>query len=926
MSDSESDFEFEDYDKELAKLDKPKKGKGLKGTKQLVIVESPAKTKKIGGFLGNDYIVEASFGHIRKLGSKGDTLGVDVNNKFKPTYSIDDGGKYKKGKDKRPVVVNLKKKLKDCHTVWLATDYDREGEGIAWHCVDVLGLDKSKIKVHRIVFKKITKKEIIHAVKNPQVLDQNMVHSQQARQILDKLLGFRVSSTLHRRFNNFGLSAGRVQSVAVKLILERENDIKKFESKKYFKVDAQFLLNNPKKEKAKKSKGVIQASLDTNFEELDEAEEFIEACKLAKFTIKDIKTNNTKRKPSPPFTTSSLQQEASAKLGYSPKRTMQAAQKLYEGGHITYMRTDSVMLAEEALEATKDKIIEEFGQKYHNEVRYKTKKQSSQEAHEACRPCKMDVSDVTAFAGPEQGRLYKLIWARTMASQMSHAKVEIKTVKIKMNNRSELFVAKGEEIKFDGFIAVWNRIKSSRPKKINKKEQDYEIEEEEQADDIDQMEIFKELSEDQKLYYQTVNAVEKLTKPPHARYTEASLVKKLEDLEIGRPSTYASIISTIQSRDYVQRKNQDGTVVKGTSLHLNYSGDVSRKEVENKMDSEKNKLFITDLGKLTCEYLSENFEDIMNYKFTAHVETMLDEIAQGKKVWYKVIKSVYDKFNPVVENIISQFKDKGTGGGGSYERILGQDPDTGRNVVVLVARYGPVVCLTHPDDKKKCKYSGLDKNSIESVTLNEALDLLKYPYTVGQWENADVIIKNGPNGYYLHHDGRNYSLMTNEGEHNLYETITLKKAVKYIEEKRKESASNVFAEFNKGKIRVLLGKYGPYIAYDDKGKRINIKVPAKYKPDEMTKEDCLELINNKINKAKKDDKKTTGVKKTTGARAKKTTTGAKKAATGAKKAATGAKKKTTAGAKKTTTATKKDKTVKTKSEIKAKAKAKTTKK
>ena len=887
MSDSDSDFQFEDYDQQLEKLDKKTKGKGKKGTKQLVIVESPAKTKKIGGFLGSDYIVESSVGHIRILGGKGIGLGVDVHDKFKPTYQIDD--KHKK------VVLNLKKKLKECHTVWLATDFDREGEGFAWHCYDVLGLEKSKVKVNRIVFKKITKKDIIHAVKNPTQLDHNMVNAQQARQILDKLLGFRVSSTLHRRFNNYTLSAGRVQSVAVKLILERENDIKKFESSIYYKVDGQFQTNNPKK--GKESKGYIHGQLSTNFDELDKAKEFIEDCKDAKFTIKDIKTSNSKRKPSPPFTTSSLQQEASSKLGYSPQRTMQAAQRLYEGGHITYMRTDSLMLAEEALNGARDKIVQDFGEKYHNETRYKTKKSSSQEAHEACRPCNMSVSDVTSKTNAEQGRLYKLIWARTMASQMSPANVEIKTVKIEMDNRDELFVAKGEDIKFDGFLAVWNRIKGKKAAKKSA-DQDYEAEDDDNEAEMDenerQMKLFKKLEKDKKLYYNSINAVEKVTKPPHGRFTEASLVKKLEDLEIGRPSTYASIIGNIQKRGYVQRKNQEGTIMEGTSLHLTYPGEVTSKKVVNKLDAEKNKLFITDLGKLTCEYLMDNFDDIMDYKFTAHVENMLDEIAQGKKVWYKVIKSVYDKFNPVVEKIIGQFK-SGSGGGGSYERILGQDPDTGRNVVVLVARYGPVVCLTHPDDKKKCKYSSLDKNRIESVTFEEALNLLKYPYTIGQWQGADVIIKNGPNGYYLHHSGKNYSLETNEGEDNLHETVTLDMAVKYIEQKAKETSSTCFAEFNKGKIRVLMGKYGPYIAYDNRGKRINIKVPAIYKPDEITKEECMEIINKKLKKDIVDKKDVKGKEK-------KTTTGAKKKTTTAAKP----KKTTTAKPKKTTTKPKKE--------------------
>lgn len=890
MSDSE-DFQFEDYDQQLAKLDKKPKGKGKKGTKQLVIVESPAKTKKIGGFLGSDFIVESSVGHIRILGGKGIGLGVDVHDNFKPTYQVDD--RHKK------VVVNLKKKLKECHTVWLATDFDREGEGIAWHCYDVLGLDKSKIKVNRIVFKKITKKDIIHAVKNPTELDQNMVNAQQARQILDKLLGFRVSGTLHKRFNNYTLSAGRVQSVAVKLILERENDIKKFESSIYFKVDGQFQTNNPKKDK--KSKGYIHGQLNTNFDNLDKAKKFIEDCKDAKFKVNDIKTTNSKRKPSPPFTTSSLQQEASFKLGYSPQRTMQAAQRLYEGGHITYMRTDSLMLAGEALDGARDKIIKDFGEKYHKETRYKTKKSSSQEAHEACRPCNMDVSDVTSKTNTEQARLYKLIWARTMASQMSPANVEIKTVKIEMDNRDELFVAKGEDIKFDGFLAVWSRIKNKKSSTKKGADQDYEAEEDDNEEEMDenekQMALFKKLEKDKKLYYNSVNAVEKVTKPPHARFTEASLVKKLEDLEIGRPSTYATIIANIQKRGYVQRKNQEGTVVEGTSIHLVYPGDVTSKKVTNKLDAEKNKLFITDLGKLTCEYLMENFDDIMDYKFTAHVENMLDEIAQGKKVWYKVIKSVYDKFNPVVENIIKQFK---TGGGsGSYERLLGQDPDTGRNVVVLVARYGPVVCLTHPDDKKKCKYSGLDKNKIESVTFEEAMNLLKYPYTIGQWQGADVIIKRGPNGYYLHYNGKNYSLETNEDEDNLYETVTLDIAIKYIEKKAKEISSTCFAEFNKGKIRVLMGKYGPYIAYDNKGKRVNIKVPAIYKPDEITKEECMEIINKKLKKdiIEKDNKKTT----TTAAKKKTTTTTAAKKKTTTTTAAK--KKTTTAAAKKKTTTT-----------------------
>lgn len=833
MTDSDFEFEIKEFDDEIADLDKQlAKGNSKKGNKELLIVESPKKTAKIASFLGKNFIVKSSKGHIRNLVKKG--LGLDVNNNFKPTYVITD-------RDHERVVIDLKKALKECHTVWLATDYDREGEGIAWHVAEVLKLQQSKVKVHRIIFTEITKKAITNAIKNPQKLDQNMVYSQQARQALDKLIGYRVSSTLHHRFKNYHLSAGRVQSVAVKLIMERENEIKQFESSNYFKVDSIFQLNKHKKES---TGGTIKAVLDKTFDELDEARQFIEDCKDSKYKVDNIKTSNTKRKPSPPFTTSSLQQEASSKIGYSPKRTMQIAQKLYEGGHITYMRTDSVALSEEALNGAKEKITKLFGDKYSNETRYKNKKKSSQEAHEACRPCKMNVSDVTNITDPEQGRLYKLIWARTMACQMSPAQVQIKNIKIRMDNRDEVFVAKGEEIKFDGFLAVWNMVKSSKGKTKKVKSDEDSEDDDGIADEDNEMQVFYDLKKDQSLYYININATEKLTKPPHGRFTEASLVKKMEDLEIGRPSTYASIVSTIQARDYVERRSQEGTTVEGTSIQLIYPKKVNEETVYNKLDSERNKLFLTDLGKLTCEYLSDNFIDIMDYKFTAEVENMLDDIAQGKKIWYEVVKSVYDKFNPIVEKIVGQ-------SGGSYERLLGTDPNTGHNINVIIARFGPCICLTHPEDKKKNKYIGLDKNMIESVTLEEALQLLHYPCKLGKYEETEVIIKKGPRGFYLNHGQQNYGFETNEGEFNLYETVTLKKAIKYIKTQEKEKVSNVFAEYDNGKVRVLRGKFGPYICYQaSPDNKVNVTIPKKYEPSEISLDECMELITNKMNKYK----------------------------------------------------------------------------
>jgi DNA topoisomerase-1 len=829
MSDSDVEFEIKDFDQEVDELNQQINSSNKKGNKQLLLVESPKKTAKIASFLDKSFIVKSTKGHIRNLEKKG--LGVDVNDNFKPKYEFTDT-------DHKKIVVDLKKTLKDCHTVWLATDYDREGEGIAWHVYDALNLANiKKIKVHRIIFTEITKKAILNAIKNPQVLDQNMVYSQQTRQILDKLLGYRVSSTLHNRFKNYHLSAGRVQSVACKLIVEREEEISKFESSNFFRVDGIFRVNK----KLEKGDVSIKATLDKEFNKIDDARQFIEDCQSAQYEISSIKTTNTKRKPSPPFTTSSLQQEASSKLGYSPNRTMQIAQKLYEGGYITYMRTDSLALSEEVLEQAKDKITKMFGAKYHNETKYKSKNKSSQEAHEACRPCKMDVSDVTSDTNAEQGRLYKMIWGRTMACQMAAAEVEIKTVKIRMDNREEQFVAKGEEIKFDGYLAVWNKL---RGKSKNKKDNDDE-DDENNSDTVfdvenDNLQIFKTLDKKQKLYYTNINAIERLTKPPHGRYTEASLVKKLEDLEIGRPSTYASIVSTIQNREYVIKKNQEGTVVEGTAINLVYPNKVNEEKIKNKMDAEKNKLFPTELGKLVCEYLVENFDEIMDYKFTANVENMLDEIAQGKKIWHKVIKDVYDKFNPIVEKLI------GKGGTITYERLLGQDPETGHNIVVIMARYGPVVCLSHPNDKKQNKYAGIESDQIQSITFDTAMELLKYPFKVGTHNGSDIYIKKGPNGFYLNYGTKNYGLETNEGEYNLYKTLSLNKAIKYIEEKDKEKSTNVLAEFSKGKIRVLNGKYGPYISYDDKGTKVNVKVPTKYDPADISKEECMELINNKL--------------------------------------------------------------------------------
>ena len=758
----------------------------------LVIVESPAKAKKIEEFLGKDYKVMSSYGHIRDLKKK----ELSINEKtMEPDYEIPE--------EKKKLVTELKTNAKKAKKIWLASDEDREGEAISWHLCEVLGLDEEK--TNRIVFHEITKQAILDAIKNPRHLDMNLVNAQQARRVLDRLVGFKLSPILWRKVKP-ALSAGRVQSVAVRLIVEREREIQKFQSVPYYRITAIFALISDSGNATE-----VKAELDQRFNTHEEVEAFLEKCKDAKFMVESVTKKPLKRSPAPPFTTSTLQQEAARKLGFTVVQTMMIAQKLYESGRITYMRTDSVNLSTLCTNASKDEIIREYGKEYSQARAYHTSSKGAQEAHEAIRPTYMN--EPTIEGTVQEKRLYELIWKRTIASQMADAQLEKTTININIGNTSEKFVATGEVVSFDGFLKVY--LEST--------------DDEEHAEDASH--ILPALKEGDELQRREILATEKYSLAP-ARYTEASLVKKLEDLGIGRPSTYAPTISTIQQRQYVTKGDKTGEERTFTIDSLK-GIKITQKLKKEMAGSEKGKLLPTDIGIVVNDFLMENFPNIMNYNFTADVEKKFDDIAEGKTEWTNWMKDFDKGFEPEVKEVLEARNQHKAG-----ERNLGNDPKTGKPVFVKIGRFGPVVQIGSAEDKDKPQFAQLPSDkSIETITLEEALELFKLPRELGDYEGITVTVGSGRYGPYILHN-RKYVSIPKEDDPL---TITLDRAIELIKEKREAEEKRHLKVFDEDdKMEILNGKYGPYIAYDGK----NYRIPkAKHESaEELTYEECMEII------------------------------------------------------------------------------------
>jgi DNA topoisomerase-1 len=760
--------------------------------KNIVIVESPAKAKTIEGYLGSDYIVTSSYGHVRDL-PKEDT-GVDVENGYQPTYQV--------SPDKKEVIAQLKKLVKDADTIFLASDDDREGEAISWHLKEVLKLDDKKTR--RIVFREITKKAIQKAIQSPRGIDTDLLNAQQARRILDRLVGYELSPVLWKKIKR-GLSAGRVQSVAVRLVVEREREIADFTAKSSYKVTANFLLDNG---------SVLKADLPKKFDTEEEAREFLNTCQEAEFTIAKLEKKPVKRSPAPPFTTSTLQQEASRKLGFSVSQTMTLAQRLYEAGKISYMRTDSTNLSEEAVDSASNEILNAYGDKYLQKRTYKTKSESAQEAHEAIRPT--DFSKKEASSDRNQKRLYELIWKRAIASQMADAQIERTTATIDISTSPLNLVATGEVIKFEGFLKVY-------------------IESSDDEDDEDKKGMLPPLNEGQKLDLDEMKARQTFTRHP-PRYTEASLVKKLEEMSIGRPSTYAPTISTIQKRGYIVKEDRDGydreykemTLVKkkgGTPLNQ-----VNEKVLTERTGTEKRKLFPTDVAMVVNDFLTEHFDTVIDYSFTAEVEKEFDEIAQGKKAWEQMIDEFYKQFHPKIKT--TEEIDRSTI---KNDRLLGEDPKTGQPVIARLGRFGPIVQIGEADGEEKPQYASLRNGQfIETITLEEALELFKLPRDIGEYEGEVMTAAIGRFGPYVRHNGKFYSLGKEDDPFTLGED----RAIEIIEAKREADKNKYIKVFDSDpEVQVLNGRYGPYIKVGKK----NVKIPKDKKPEELTLEECLEL-------------------------------------------------------------------------------------
>ena len=758
----------------------------------LVIVESPAKAKTIEKFLGKGYVVKSSFGHIRDLSKK--ELGIDIQNDFTPHYEI--------SPDKKKTVAELEKLAKEAGTVWLASDEDREGEAIAWHLSQVLGLKDDKTK--RIVFHEITKNAILHAIENPRTIDLNLVNAQQARRILDRLVGFELSPVLWKKIKP-SLSAGRVQSVAVRLIVEREREIMDFKAAAYYRVLADFTVTD-----ADGKKSAFRAELSKRYATEQEALALLEKCKTAVFTVRNVERKPSKKSPAAPFTTSTLQQEAGRKLGMSVSQTMSVAQRLYEAGYITYMRTDSVNLSGQAIAAAKAEIVKLFGEKYSEVRNYKTKTKGAQEAHEAIRPSYMDKTVIDA--APAEKRLYGLIWIRTIASQMAAAQTERTVVDIEISNAEERFVATGETVLFDGFLKLYSESTED------------EAQEGEEA-------LLPPLKQGDRPEAKSVTALQRFTQSP-PRYSEASLVKRLEELGIGRPSTYAPTISTIITRGYVVKENREGGKRGYVQLKLE-KGEIVRKELSEHVGKEKNKLSPTDIGMLVTDYLDQQFTDVMDYNFTAMVEKEFDEIAEGDKSWVDMIRKFYEKFHSTLDRAPESQPVRS-----SQPHLLGTDPKSGKPVYVKIGRFGPVAQIGDADDAEKPRFASLRKGQlIASITLEEALDLFTLPRTVGEFEEKEVVIGIGRFGPYVRHDGKFVSLGKTDDPY----TIELDRAVSLIRDKREKDAKakepiRTYPEDDG--LQVLNGRYGPYIAWQGK----NYRIPKGYVPAELTLEQCREII------------------------------------------------------------------------------------
>lgn len=761
----------------------------------LVIVESPAKAKTIEKFLGKDFQVVSSFGHIRDLAKK--NLGIDVKNNFAPDYEIP--------KDKAKVVNELKKAASKAKTVWIASDEDREGEAIAWHLANVLKLDLETTK--RIVFHEITKDAISNAIENPRKIDMNLVNSQQARRILDRLVGFEISPVLWKKVQP-SLSAGRVQSVAVRLIVEREREIISFKAESAYRVTGNFNID-PDSAEANSS---LRAEASKRFQSGEEVRKFLELCAKANYKIASTTVKPGTRSPAPPFTTSTLQQEAYRKLGFSVAQTMAVAQKLYEGGQITYMRTDSTNLSKLALAKSREWIVSEFGDRYSNTRQFKTKSKGAQEAHEAIRPAYLDKPAITG--NPNEKRLYDLIWKRMMASQMSDAEIEKTNVTIELNNSPLTFVATGEVIKFDGFLKLYTE--------SSDKEEDEE------------KYILPAVKTGMPLFYESVTATQKFTTPP-ARYTEASLVKKLEELGIGRPSTYAPTISTIQNRGYVEREDRPGEKREIQIISL-LNGKISSTMKTEITGREKSKLFPKDIGMIVNDFLLENFSQIVDFNFTADVEAQFDEIADGNLKWTGMLKDFYNPFHKTVESTLEK-KDRKSG-----TRLLGNHPETGEPVSVRMGRFGPVAQIGEAANDEKPRFASLAKNQLlETITLEEALDLFRLPRTIGNHDGDDLVVGTGRFGPYVRHKGKFYSLK--KGFDDPY-SVSQERAVELIMEKKEADRNKTIHDFND--IKVLNGRYGAYIVKD----KLNYRLPKGTDAGKLTKEDCQLIIEN-ADKSKK---------------------------------------------------------------------------
>jgi DNA topoisomerase-1 len=818
--------------------------------KNLVIVESPAKAKTIEGYLGKDFVVKSSFGHVRDLPK--DNNAIDIKNGFKPTYVV--------SADKREVISQLKKLAKEAEVVWLASDEDREGEAISWHLSEALNLNEAKTR--RIVFREITKSAILNAIENPRSIDTNLVNAQQARRVLDRLVGFELSPVLWKKIKT-GLSAGRVQSVAVRVVVEREREIERHKAVSSYKIVAQFDAGGKR----------LEAELNTRFKTQAEAEDFLQRCIGAASSIESLEKKPTKRSPAPPFTTSTLQQEASRKLSFSVAQTMTVAQRLYEAGKISYMRTDSVNLSQDAMAAAAAEIARSFGDNYVKTRQYKTKSKSAQEAHESIRPT--DFAAIQVSSDRNEQRLYDLIRKRAIASQMADAEIEKTTATITISGQPEKLVATGEVVRFEGFLKVYTE----------------STDDEELADD-DVKGMLPPLAEGQSLDLQRLQATERFSRPA-PRYTEASLVKKLEEMGIGRPSTYAPTISTIQKRGYVEKDNREGKERAYNVLTLEKDQISTQKKTEM-AGAEKAKLFPTDIAMVVTDFLVSHFESVIDYSFTAKVEEEFDEIAAGKKQWDKMLDNFYSSFHQTIETSASVERSTVSGA-----RELGVDPVSGMKVLAKLGRFGPYVQLGEEVEGTEAKpvYASLRKGTfIESITLEQALELFKLPRVVGEYEGKDMKAAIGRFGPYIQHNSKFYSLPKDLDPLLVTET----EAIALIEAKRKADAEKMIKTFPENPdVTVLNGRFGPYICVGKK----NVKIPKGQEPAELTLEQCLELAEATPDKparggfkkkaapaadapaAKKTAAKKPAAKKATGttkaAAAKKTTT---KASTAKKKA------------------------------------------